>query len=101
PDFYIHDKLSAADVDGSNVLLVIEVSDTTFAFDRGGKAKIYAQGGVREYWIADCENRQMLVHRLQSDGSYGEPAVVAFDEEARALLIPNLSLRLSELGLPS
>ena len=33
--------------------LVIEVSDTTFWFDRNVKAPLYARAGIREYWIVD------------------------------------------------
>ncbi len=40
------------------------------------------------------------MHRLGPDGAYGEPAVVAFDEEAVALHAPGVRLRLSALDLP-
>lgn len=100
PDFYIHDRFDVAEVDGRNVLLVIEVSDTTFDYDLKIKAPLYAENGVREYWLVDCERRRILVYRLQADGRYGEPVIVGFDEEARALYAPGAQLRLSALDLP-
>jgi Uma2 family endonuclease len=100
PDFYIHDRRSAEEVDGRNVLLVIEVSDTTLEYDRTVKSALYAKGGVREYWIVDYEQRRILAYRLGPDSGYGEPAVVADDEEARALHAP-VRLRLSSLDIPS
>jgi Uma2 family endonuclease len=100
PDFYIHDKRSVEDVDGRNVLLVIEVSDSTLEFDRSVKGALYSKGGVREYWIVDCENRRVLVHRLGEHGDYSEPTVVGFDEEITALHAPSVRLRLSTLDLP-
>lgn len=100
PDFYIHDRRDAAEVDGRNVLLVIEVSDTTLDYDRKIKSALYAKGGVREYWIVDCEGGRILAHRLGPEGEYGEPLVFAFDEEAVALYAPGVKLRLSALDLP-
>jgi Uma2 family endonuclease len=100
PDFYIHDRASAAEVDGRNVLLVIEVSDTTLDYDLGVKARLYAQGGVREYWVVDCEGKRILIHRLDHAGHYGEPVPADFGESVQAAHAPGVSLRLSELGLP-
>lgn len=100
PDFYIHDRASAAEVDGSNVLLVIEVSDTTLDYDLGVKAKLYADGGVREYWVVDCEGRRILVHRLSQNGDYGEPFAVEFEQRVEAMHAPGVAIQLSELSLP-
>lgn len=98
PDFWIFEaSMRTEDVNGRNVLLVIEVSDTTLVTDRGLKRRGYETSGVREYWIADCEGRQLLVHRLGPDGVYGEPAPVALDQTAQALLIPELRVRLADL----
>ena len=36
-----------------DVLLLIEVSDTTLAYDRGVKLPLYARAGIREVWIVD------------------------------------------------
>lgn len=100
PDFYIHDRHDVAEVDGRNVLLVIEVSDTTLDYDRKVKGPLYAESGVREYWIVDCEGRRILVHRLGSGATYGEPIEVRFDEEATAIFASGVQLRLSKLDLP-
>jgi Uma2 family endonuclease len=37
------------------MLLLIEVSDTTLAYDRGVKLPLYARGGIREVWIVDLQ----------------------------------------------
>ena len=34
-------------------MLLIEVSDTTLAYDRGVKLPLYARAGIREVWIVD------------------------------------------------
>jgi len=45
--------------------LIVEVSDTTLAYDRSGKASLYALAGVADYWIinVDQEPAQIEVHR--------------------------------------
>ena len=43
--------------------LVVEISDSTLAFDRGEKASLYAAGGIADYWVVDLIHRQLLVFR--------------------------------------
>jgi len=43
--------------------LWFEVSDTTFNYDRGEKASLYAANGIADYWIINLAARQILVHR--------------------------------------
>lgn len=52
------------------VVLVIEVSDTTATFDRTRKARLYAHSGVPEYWVLDLSHRVLLVHREPGSGEY-------------------------------
>lgn len=50
--------------------LVVEVSNTSLAFDRGGKARLYAQGGLPHYWIVNLRERQLEVHSQPAAGLY-------------------------------
>jgi len=43
--------------------LVVEVAETSLAFDRGEKAGLYARGGVRDYWIVNLVDRVLEVFR--------------------------------------
>jgi hypothetical protein len=42
---------------------VVEVADSTLAYDRGEKSNLYAAGGVADYWVLDVTGRQLLVFR--------------------------------------
>lgn len=44
-------------------LLVLEVADSSLAFDRDEKAELYAAAGIADYWVVDLVNRQLLVFR--------------------------------------
>jgi Uma2 family endonuclease len=46
-----------------SALLVIEVADSSLAFDRTVKASLYASAGVADYWIINLAQRQCEVHR--------------------------------------
>lgn len=46
-----------------DVLLIIEVADSTLAFDRSTKTELYAEMGIPEYWIANLRKRQLEVNR--------------------------------------
>ena len=47
----------------SSAALVVEVSDTTLAYDQGDKMRLYARAAIPEYWIVDLNARQLIVHR--------------------------------------
>ena len=44
-------------------LLIVEISDTTLAYDRGRKASLYARAGIADYWIVNVNERQLEVYR--------------------------------------
>jgi Uma2 family endonuclease len=66
-DRYASEQPRAADV-----LLVVEVSDTTLKFDVGAKARLYARHGVPELWVADLTKRRLQMFRAPRGGKYGE-----------------------------
>jgi Uma2 family endonuclease len=57
-DFYGAKLPEAADV-----LLLIEVSDSSLAFDQSIKLNLYARYGVSEYWVVDVEGRRIVTYR--------------------------------------
>jgi Uma2 family endonuclease len=46
-----------------DVLLVVEVSDSTLSYDRGRKAAYYAEAGIADYWIVNLIDRCLEVRR--------------------------------------
>ncbi len=53
---------------GDELRLVVEVADTSAAFDRNIKAALYARAGVPEYWVVDFQGRAIFVYRGSRDG---------------------------------
>src|SRR5262245_57124115 len=55
-----------------NMGLVVEVSDTSLAFDRGTKRRLYARNSVARYWIVNFVDRRVEVYTDPS-GPCDEP----------------------------
>jgi Uma2 family endonuclease len=55
-----------------DVLLLIEVADTSLAYDRDLKVPLYAREGVPEVWVVDLNSDAVLVYRNPEEGAYTE-----------------------------
>jgi Uma2 family endonuclease len=53
-----------------DVLLLVEVSDTTLAYDRNLKLPLYARAGIGEVWIVDLQARTIEQHTDPSGDGY-------------------------------
>lgn len=70
----------------ADVLLLIEVSDSTLGYDLGKRAQLYAAHMIPEYWVIDLQHERVWRHRMPALGKYGER-----DEIVRgSLTLPSL-----------
>jgi Uma2 family endonuclease len=53
-----------------DIYLVIEVSDTTFAYDKEIKLPLYASAGIPEFWLINIERNEIEVHRSPDTDVY-------------------------------
>jgi Uma2 family endonuclease len=95
PDIAVLEKL-ASEYIGSNppasdIQLVIEISDSTLAFDLGPKARIYARASILDYWVFDIAGRRLIVHREPRDGSYSSVSAYVEGETVAPLSMPSAS----------
>ncbi len=68
----------------SQTALVVEVSETTLAFDLGVKLALYAAAKIPEYWVVDLTGRRLHVHTLPRGGKkpgYRRTMVLEADAE--------------------
>jgi Uma2 family endonuclease len=61
--------------EAEDVLLLIEVSDTSLRYDRGTKLPLYAREGVPEVWIVDLTGQRVEAYRTPLSGRYQESVV--------------------------
>ncbi|MCH8963265.1 MAG: Uma2 family endonuclease [Bacteroidetes bacterium] len=70
------------------VLLVIEVADTTLDFDRRIKIPLYAEAGIREYWIVNLAEESLEVYRQPGPDGYAETMTLQRGDEVEILALP-------------
>lgn len=98
PDLMLYPRtFKPQELSGGNVTLLIEVSDDSLSRDLGLKAAIYADHGVRDYWVVDVAAGRVIVHRDPTDEGYRSIETFEADAEVAALLAPALAMRLAEL----
>ncbi|HWA22893.1 MAG TPA: Uma2 family endonuclease [Caulobacterales bacterium] len=98
PDLYVlAGGPPAGDVSPENILLVIEVADTSLNDDLGAAASRYGAHGVRDYWVVDVNTRAIFVHRSPRNGAYPPPTRIEANSKATALLVDGFSLSLAEI----
>lgn len=79
-----------------DICWLIEVSNSTLAFDLEEKARLYARDGIAEYWVVDVPNHQLWIHRQPEASSYREVLSLASGQVV-PLAFPDLEVRIEQL----
>jgi len=82
---------------GKDVALVIEVCDSTVAFDRARKLPKYAEAGIPETWLIDLESEHVEVHFSPKETAYGIVKIFLRGENAVSETLPALNLPVSDI----
>lgn len=90
-------ELRVHQVRGGNVILVIEIADSSLKWDTVTKAQVYAAFGVREYWVVNARTLDTTVHREPGKDGYGVIRTFAGGEEIAPVLVPQLAVRMADL----
>ena len=93
---YDEGRPSAADV-----LLVIEVSQSSLEYDRSEKAELYAEAGIADYWIVNLSDESIEVYRRPKGKEYRSAEVYRGDDELRPLAAAAIVFRPSMLWGPN
>lgn len=82
PDFAIYRRLPdvRSNPGPSQILLAIEVSDSSLRKDLTGKIYLYAEAGIPTYWVVDVRNRRVNVHTNPVDGLYADLAQFSIED---------------------
>ncbi len=70
---------------GTDIHLIIEVADTTFAYDTKVKLPLYAESGIPEYWVIDLNKKQLHVYWDALGNAYQQSRVYRSGELIKAL----------------
>jgi Uma2 family endonuclease len=89
-DYYRHAHPQPADV-----LLVIEVADTTLESDRRYKLPLYAKAGIAEAWLVNLPEESIELYAEPADGAYRITKEFKRSEEAQAHTIADLRVEVA------
>ncbi len=92
PDFYRDAHAQPADV-----LLLIEVADTSLNYDRAVKRTLYARHAIPEFWIVDLTSGEVEVCREPKADGYAAVERVGRDGELEPELLPGVRIQVSSL----
>ncbi len=53
-----------------DVILLIEVSESSLKYDRGSKLQLYAEAGIAEYWIVNLADKVIEIYTDPDEGKY-------------------------------
>ncbi len=91
-DFYESGTPTPADV-----LLLIEVADSSLRFDRLVKLPLYARHGIREVWILDLNAGAVEIHRGPGPQGYASSRRAARGEAIAPEALPGMALQVEAM----
>ncbi len=80
-----------------DVLLVIEVSDSTVEYDRAIKKGLYASAEIAEFWLVNLKENTIECYSQPKNGSYRLAQILEKGEAVKSPTIENLTLRVEEI----
>jgi len=92
PDFY-----AAAHPAAPDILLLVEVAETSADYDRSVKGPLYAAHGIPEYWLVNLPERQVEVYRDPSPDGYRDARVAGAGDAIVPLAFPDAAFDVGEL----
>ena len=91
-DFYRNESATAADV-----LLAIEVSDSTVKYDRDVKFPRYAENGIREAWLIDLENDRVEIHTQPTANGYKLVKILHRGDIAESTIFDEIKIAVDDI----
>src|SRR5262245_55127268 len=86
-----------AGVATEDVLLLIEVAESSLSYDRSTKLRLYAAAGIPEYWLVDCVAESVEVYRTPGAEGYRQVNRLAGAATINPHGFPDVAVTLAEI----
>ncbi len=83
-----------------DVLLLVEVADTSLFYDACDKRDAYARSGIVEYWLLDLTQNQLHIFRGPEPSGYQSEQIIRAGESIAPLAFPDEAVALAEILPP-
>jgi len=80
-----------------DILLIVEVGDSSVGWDRDTKIPAYAAAGIAEVWLVDLERERVEVYRSPGPRGYQEIRSLTRGESVSALLVEAGAIAVGEI----
>lgn len=91
-DFYRHSHPKPGDI-----LLIIEVSDTSLRYDRGIKIPLYAKYEIPEVWLIDLENNELNIYNSPQNERFENMRKASDYSQLLLKQLPNKIINMAKL----
>jgi Uma2 family endonuclease len=91
-DFYTASHLGPKDV-----LLLVEVVESSASYDRGVKVPLYARAGIEEVWLVDLTGGYVEVYRNPAGGGYAEVLQLRRDDRLVPAAFPDVVVAVEDV----
>jgi Uma2 family endonuclease len=80
-----------------DVLLLIEVSDTSLQFDQNQKLRLYARHGIPEYWLLNLNDMSLEVYRKPNGDVYAEKTTLYIGDSVILSQLPDINIQVADI----
>lgn len=93
PDLVLYDPDVPRDrhIRPSDVILVVEVAESSVEYDRDVKSDQYGRAGIPEYWVVNLERDAVIVFRRPEEGGYAERIRHSRSADLAVKTVPDLN----------
>lgn len=81
----------------ADVLLLVEVSDTTLKDDMGEMRDLYAKHLICEYWVIDVNEQKVFVHTEPAAGAYEKLQTLKLGDVLTPLALPAVRIAVADV----
>lgn len=83
--------------EASDVLLLVEVSDSSLTFDQGVKLALYARYGIAEYWVVNVEAGRIVTYRGATAQGYASKLELTAPDTLTPQAFPDFAISLGDI----
>jgi Uma2 family endonuclease len=80
-----------------DVLLLVEVSDSSIRYDRKTKAPLYAEAAIPEYWILNIAKGVLEVRSEPADGEYRRTEILKPGQTVSPKMLPGVAFAVDDI----
>ncbi len=91
-DFYCERHPNATDV-----LLLIEVADSSLEYDQNQKLRLYASHNIPEYWLLNINQSCVEIYRRPNAGLYAEKTTLSAGDQISLSQLPDITINIADI----